>query len=131
MLRRIVSLLIANLFILSITSFAEQRPGADTIITNAKVYTVDANHPAAEAVAILGDRIVAVGTSAEIDAWRNDRTKVIDAHCHLLVPGFNDAHVPFVSGGMQLDSINLREAAAPDAFRDIVAARVKRTAKGE
>ncbi len=112
-------------------TLAEDHPGADIILTNARVYTVDANHAAAEAVAIVGDRIVAVGTNAEIDAWRNDRTKVIDGRGHLLLPGFNDAHVHFVSGGMQLDSINLREAPTPEAFRDIVAARVKKTAKGE
>ncbi|HEY3930505.1 MAG TPA: amidohydrolase [Candidatus Koribacter sp.] len=110
---------------------AQQRPGADTIITNAKVYTVDPSHPSAEAVAIIGDRIVAVGTSAEIDAWRNDKTNVIDGRGHLLLPGFNDAHVHFVAGGQQLDSINLREAASPEAFRDTVAERVKKTAKGE
>lgn len=123
--------LVLCLLILSAAAFSKERPGADTIITNARVYTVDADHAAGEAVAILGDRIVAVGTSAEVDAWRNDRTKVIDAHGHLLLPGFNDAHVHFVPGGMQLDSINLREAATPEAFRDTIAARVKKTAKGE
>ena len=127
--RRLIALL---LFCVSFTCLeAQQRPGVDTIITNARVYTVDPNHPSAEAVAILNGRIVAVGTSAEIDAWRNDKTNVIDAHGHLLLPGFNDAHVHFTPGGQQLDSINLREAATPEAFRDTVAARVKKTAKGE
>ena len=112
-------------------AFSEERPAADLIITNAHVYTVDANHPTGEAVAILGDRIVAVGSSAEIDAWRSDKTVMIDGRGHLLLPGFNDAHVHFIPGGVQLDSINLREAATPEAFRDTVAARVKKTAKGE
>lgn len=111
--------------------FAQQRPGANTIITNARVYTVDGNHPTAEAVAILGEHIVAVGSNAEIDAWRKDKTTVIDGHGHLLLPGFNDAHVHFIPGGMQLDSINLREAATPEAFRETLEARVKKTAKGE
>lgn len=119
------------LFVLTAWGVAQDRPGADTIITNARIYTVDPNHPTAEAVAILGDRIVAVGTSSEIDSWRNDKTNVIDAHGHLLLPGFNDAHVHFVSGGLELDSINLREAASPEAFRQIVAERVKKTPKGE
>ena len=123
------------LFVLGLVSVgmlaAEERPAADTIITNARVYTVDANHPTAESVAILGDRIVAVGTNAEIDAWRGEKTQVIDGRGHLLLPGFNDAHVHFVPGGQQLDSINLREAASPQVFRDNVAARVKKTAKGE
>src|SRR5271169_1391419 len=49
---------------------AETKPAADVIIQNARVWTVDSSHPEAEAVAILGDRIVAVGTSAQVDAWR-------------------------------------------------------------
>ena len=118
-------------WVLATTSGAQERPGADTIITNARVYTVDQSHPLAEAVAIIGDRIVAVGTSAEIDGWRNEKTNVIDGRGHLLLPGFNDAHVHFVSGGEQLDSINLRDAATPEAFRDKVAQRVKITKKGE
>ncbi|ABF42444.1 Amidohydrolase 3 [Candidatus Koribacter versatilis Ellin345] len=120
------------LLMLSFTAcFAEERPSANTIITNAHIYTVDANHPTAESVAILGDKIVAVGTNAEIDAWRGEKTQVIDGRGHLLLPGFNDAHVHFVPGGQQLDSINLREAATPEAFKQTVADRVKKTAKGE
>lgn len=131
MLRRSLLLFFLFLSLVAGLGVAQDRPGADTIITNARVYTVDANHPWAEAVAIIGDRIVAVGTNSEIDAWRNDKTNMIDAHGHLLVPGFNDAHVHFIQGGMQLDSINLREATTPEQFRDIVAERVKKTPKGE
>src|ERR1019366_5987530 len=132
LLRRLAVLSFLLWFLLAFgAAFGEERPGADTIITNARVYTVDANQPTAEAVAIVGDRIVGVGSNAEIDAWRADKTIVIDARGHLLLPGFNDAHVHFIPGGMQLDSINLREAATPEAFRETLEARVKKTAKGE
>ncbi len=114
LLRRLVLFLS---FVMVCGSFAQDRPSADTIITNAHIYTVDPNRPTAESVAILGDRIVAVGSNAEIDAWRGEKTQVIDGRAHLLLPGFNDAHVHFVPGGQQLDSINLRDAATPDAFR--------------
>jgi predicted amidohydrolase YtcJ len=77
---------------------AQEHPAAETIITNANVWTVDRNHPRAEAVAILNQRIVAVGTSAEMDGWRGPQTCIIDAAGKLLLPGFNDAHVHFVSG---------------------------------
>jgi len=65
---------------------AQEHPAAETIITNANVWTVDRNHPRAEAVAILNQRIVAVGTSAEMDGWRGPQTRIIDAAGKLLLP---------------------------------------------
>lgn len=110
---------------------AQERPAADLIITNAKVYTVDKNHPRAEAVAVLGDRIVGVGTSAAMDAWRGPETRMIDAGGKLLLPGFNDAHVHFISGGMQLDNVKLNDAASADEFTRRIGERAKITHKGE
>ncbi len=110
---------------------AEEKPAADLIITNAKVYTVDKAHPRAEAVAVLGPRIVAVGTSAEIDAWRGPNTRVIDAHSRLVLPGFNDAHVHFITGGLQLDSVQLNDAESPQEFAQRIGNFVKRVPKGE
>src|SRR5690348_14196629 len=89
------------------TAFAQSSPSADLIIINANVYTVDKAHPSAGAVAVLGDRIAAVGTNAEVQQWKGSKTKVIDAAGKLLLPGFNDAHVHFVNGGAQLDSVQL------------------------
>ena len=67
--------------LLLLTGFlsAEERPAADLIVTNAKVYTVDKARPHAEAVAVIGARIVAVGTSAEIDAWRGPNTSSVNS----------------------------------------------------
>ncbi len=109
---------------------SQTRPAADLIITNAHVWTVDSAHPRAEAVAILGERIVAVGTSSEIDRWRGDKTRVIDAHGRLLLPGFNDAHLHFTSGGLSLDSINVHDTASLAEFAHIIAARAATTAPG-
>jgi hypothetical protein len=110
---------------------AQNRPAAELIITNANVYTVDKNLPHAEAVAIIGDRIVAVGSATDIDQWRGTSTKVIDAAGKLLLPGFNDAHVHFIDGGLQLDSVDLRNAASPEEFARKIGERAKLTAKGE
>src|SRR5215469_8909567 len=93
---------------------AQAKPSATLIITNAAVYTVDKNHPNAEAVAVMGDRIVAVGSRAQIDSWRGPQTKVIDAGGELVLPGFNDAHVHFIQGGAQLDQVQLTDAANPE-----------------
>ena len=79
-------------------SLASSKPAADLIIVNAKVWTVDPSRPTAQAVAVLGDRIAAVGSNAEIEAWRGPATRIIDARGQLLLPGFNDAHVHLVSG---------------------------------
>jgi predicted amidohydrolase YtcJ len=110
---------------------SQPKPSATLIITNAVVYTVDKQHPRAEAVAVIGDRIVAVSSRAEIDLWRSPQTKVIDAGSKLLLPGFNDAHVHFISGGAQLDQVSLTEAADPQEFVRRIAAQVKKTPKGE
>jgi predicted amidohydrolase YtcJ len=110
---------------------AQQHPSADTIITNANVWTVDRNHPRAEAVAILNQRIAAVGTSPEMDAWRGPQTRIIDAGGKLLLPGFNDAHVHFVSGGFQLEQVQLTDAKTKDEFTKRIAAQAKKLKKGE
>src|SRR4051794_4174650 len=76
------------------------RPGAgaeasepSVIIRNARVITIDARDRIAEAIAIRGDRIVAVGTNAEVDARKGSTTQVIDAAGKTLLPGLYDSHV--------------------------------------
>ena len=115
----------------AIQATAEAKPSATLIVTNAAVYTVDKQQPKAEAVAVIGDRIVAVGSRADIDLWRGPQTKVIDAGGKLLLPGFNDAHVHFIQGGAQLDQVQLTDAATPEQFAQRIAAQVKKTPKGE
>ncbi len=118
-------------FVFAINMLAQSKPTADLIITNAKVWTVDKAHPKAKAVAVLGDRIIAVGSDADVEVLRGGATKVIDAHGKLLLPGFNDAHVHFVDGGLQLDSVQLNDAASTDEFVRRIAEQAKKTPKGE
>ena len=80
---------------------------ADTIVTHARVYTVDGAHPWAEAVAIAGGNLVAVGTEKEIAAYRGPATRVIDAEGRLVLPGFTDTHVHFLSGSTALTQVPL------------------------
>ena len=122
---------LAFFLILPLGNQAQSSAAADLIITNAKIWTVDPALPTAHAVAVLGDRIVAVGSNGDVDAWRGPGTRVIDAQGKLLLPGFNDAHVHFVSGGRQLDSIQLNDAANPQEFARRIGERVKVTPKGE
>src|ERR1022692_301666 len=111
--------------------FAQTKPAADLIIRNARIWTVDRSLPEAEAVAILGERIVAVGSSREVDAWRGPHTRVVDAAGKRLLPGFNDAHVHFTDGGAQLDNVQLNDAASPREFSRRIRGRAAKTGKGE
>ena len=107
------------------------RPAADLIITNGKLYTVDKSHPHAKALAVIGHRIVAVGTVSDIDQWRGTNTRVIDARDHTVLPGFNDAHTHFLEGGLQLDNVQLKDADSPQGFARRIGERAKHTPKGE
>jgi predicted amidohydrolase YtcJ len=109
----------------------QAQPAADLIILNAKVWTVDKTHPTAQAVAVLGDRIVAVGSNGDVEAWHGVRTRTIDASGKLLLPGFNDSHVHFVDGGLSLDSVQLNDATSAAEFARRIAEQVKKTPKGE
>lgn len=91
---------------------------ADLIIINANIRTMDRTRPIASATAILGNRIVAVGANTEIRRLAGATTRVIDAEGQLVLPGFNDAHVHFMSGGFQLSSLDLRDANTPQEFAD-------------
>jgi predicted amidohydrolase YtcJ len=82
----------------------------DVVVTNARVYTVNQAQPWAEAVAITGDHITRVGTAREIEAMRGPKTEVLDAHGHLVLPGFVDCHVHFMGGSLDLAHIDLNDA---------------------
>ncbi len=111
--------------------FAQSQPSADLILRNAKVWTVDKSNPTAQAVAVLGDRFVAVGTNADIEAWHGARTRVIDAGGRRLMPGLNDSHVHFVDGGLALDQVQLNDATSAEEFARRIGERARRTPKGE
>ena len=126
-------LIIVILFVLFAAGFlfAQSKPAADLIIHNAKVWTVDPAHAEAEAVAVIVERIVAVGSNQEIDAWRGPKTQIVDGAGKRLVPGFNDSHVHFTDGGTQLDSVQLNDAASAQEFTRRVGAQVAKTQKGQ
>ncbi|MBM3879748.1 MAG: amidohydrolase [Verrucomicrobia bacterium] len=94
---------------------------ADLVIRNARVQTLDPAQPTAEAIAILGEQIAAVGADAQIRAYIGPETRVVEANGGLLLPGFNDAHVHFLSGGFQLANVDLRDAASPAEFAQRIA----------
>lgn len=101
---------------------AAAQPSADLILLNGKIWTVNPGQPQAEAVAVRAGRIAAVGKTDEIRRWAGPATQVIDLGGKLVVPGFNDAHVHFCSGGSSMASVQLRDAGSQDEFRDRIGA---------
>ncbi len=82
-----------------------ERHQTDLILVNGRIFTADPSQPYAEAVAIRGERVLAVGTSSEIATLTNSNTRCIDLQGHVTIPGINDAHAHFPSfdlGGHQL-----------------------------
>ena len=90
--------------------WAQLSASADTVILNARVYTVNDSQPWAEAVAIRGDKILAVGRAQEIAHYRGPSTTVIDAKGKLVLPGLTDCHVHFLDGSLALQRIDLADA---------------------
>jgi predicted amidohydrolase YtcJ len=87
---------------------------ADLVFSGGTVHTVDRTRARADAVAVRGDRIAAVGSTEEIEPSIGPKTRVIDLAGRLLVPGFQDAHVHPISGGMDRRQCDLRESRGRD-----------------
>jgi predicted amidohydrolase YtcJ/enterochelin esterase-like enzyme len=103
---------------------------ADLVLLNGRVYTVDTARPWAEAVAVRGDRIVLVGSSAEVKGAVGPATRVIDLAGAFVTPGFNDGHVHVESTGALLTGANLLDVHEPGAFRERIAQAAKRLPTG-
>jgi predicted amidohydrolase YtcJ len=104
---------------------------ATIAVRDARVWTGNADQPWAEAVASRGDTIIAVGTNEEIDALTGPGTDVISVPGSMLVPGFIDTHVHFISSGSGLASVQLRDAATPDEFSARIGEFAKTVTPGE
>ncbi|HEY7964839.1 MAG: amidohydrolase [Steroidobacterales bacterium] len=90
---------------------------ATLILVNGRIWTENPRQPEAEAVAIDGNRIVAVGSSAAIRKLAAAGVQIVDLGGRRVVPGFNDAHVHFLDGGDALACVQLRDAASAEEFR--------------
>lgn len=118
----LLSLCLAGLAAITTPGLLHAQAHADSVLLGGKVWTGNPRQPEAEAVAIRDGRIVAVGSDREIRPWVDARTNVIQLQGRRVLPGFNDAHVHFFDGGQGLASVDLRDAASPEMFRDRIAA---------
>lgn len=116
---------------------SEAHPEADIIFNHANIYTgvADASSMGAgkraEALAVRGDRVLAVGTGGEIMKNKGPDTKVVDLGGHFVMPGFNDAHMHLASAGFEKMNVNLVGVKTLDEFRERIRARAETAAPGE
>src|SRR5436190_12192687 len=116
MLNRIAVLAVVVVGVLGAHQQTEITP-ADLVILNGAVYAADGSSGFKEALAIRGNRIVAVGTTAEIDKLRGPKTEAIDAGGAAVLPGFNDVHTHMLSGGLEMETVDLQGAQALDEIQ--------------
>ncbi len=116
---------------------ADTKPKADIIFFHANVYTgVPADTPFSdiqreEAIAVRGDRILAVGKTPDIQKLKGPQTQVVDLGGHFVMPGFNDAHLHLADAGLQKLGVDLQGVKSLDEFRERVRAKVQVAKAGE
>jgi predicted amidohydrolase YtcJ len=114
-----------------------EKAKADAIFTHGNIYTgtVDGSSLAAgkraEAIAVRGDHILAVGARDEVMKTKGPETKVVDLGGHFVMPGFNDAHLHLSLAGFEKLTVNLVGAKTLDEFRERIRAKVEKVALGE
>ena len=94
--------------------------GADLVVVNGRVLTMDDDNPAAEAVAVKDGVIIAIGSRASIEELKGPATKVVDARGGSVLPGFIEAHMHLFGGAAELDNLHLAGVHGFDALRDAI-----------
>lgn len=104
---------------------------ASLALINGDVYTVSSQPAHAQAIAIQGEKIVAVGSNADVRLWIGPHTRVIDLHGRFAMPGFNDAHTHLASAGMAKLTVNFEGAKSLAEFQQRIRAALKNYKPGE
>jgi predicted amidohydrolase YtcJ len=108
-----------------------QSPRADLVLTNGVVYTMDAKRPTAQAIAVAGNRIVAVGTSDEVAKLQAPNATLIDLKGATVIPGFKESHAHFLGIGQQKLNVNLVGTKSYQEIVDKIAAAARAAKPGE
>ena len=127
-----IIIILSLVFLAGACSQPYEGPPADFVIKNAKVVTIDKDNPRAQAVAVRGEFIIAVTSNRKIEQYIDETTtQVIDAKGRLVVPGFNDAHIHFLSGGSSMMNLDFRYVHDVQTIQKMVAEKVKESKPGE
>src|SRR5689334_8220632 len=116
------------LLIFTATGFSQP---ADLVLRNGKIVTMNAAAPVAQAIAMRGEKISALGSDTQAPQWIGPDTRVIDLHGMLAIPGFIEGHGHFTGVGEFRMGLDLREARTWDEIVDQVARAVKQAQPGE
>ena len=133
-LKKITAILTVILFVSLSGAYSKygEKLFADLVIKNAKIVTIDKDNPRAQAVAVKGEFIIAVASNRKINKYiQKGKTQVIDAKGRLVVPGFNDAHIHFMSGGSSMMNLDFRYVHDVQTIQKMVAEKVKESKPGE
>lgn len=105
------------------------QPFADIIILNARILTMDETAPKAEAIAIGGNTILAIGSNDKIEALKGPETRGIDAAGGTVLPGFNEAHMHIFMGSVGLRQLSLYKVKGFDELKANVSAYAAKNPK--
>ena len=119
-------LLLSTIALLIVSTALSQSQLADMVFVNGKIWTVDKAKPNAEALAVLNGRILSVGSTADVKRNIGPKTNVIDLKGKRMLPGFIDNHTHFMSGGFQLQSVDLRYTKSEIEFADVIRDRARK-----
>jgi len=103
---------------------------ADLAVINGKIFTADTEDSFAEAVAVVGEKIIAVGSNQEIEKHIGSSTEVLDAKDNLITPGFIDAHTHFEMGGESLTTLTFRGVRSVEKVQEMVAEKIEELPEG-
>ena len=106
-------------------------PPADLVLSNGKVVTVEDGMPEAQAIAVVGDRIAAIGSSADIKRHVGPKTQVIDLKGQLVIPGFIEGHGHFTGVGQAQLNLNLMKTTSWDQIVAMVGDAAKKAKPGQ
>ena len=121
----------AFLVCVSLAVVQAQTPSATLVLRNGKIVTVDAAMPQAQAIAVTGDRITAVGTNDAIQKFVGPKTQVIDLQGRLAIPGLVESHGHFMGFGQSKLTLDLMDVKDWDEIVSMVAAAAKQAKPGE
>ncbi|MEO8471156.1 MAG: amidohydrolase [Chryseolinea sp.] len=122
-------ILTISLFLL--ISCSEKQKSADLVIRGGKIYTMSSDKPSVEALAVSGDRIIAVGTNDEIKRYVGDDTKVVDLDGKVATPGFIESHAHLMGVGFNELDLDLMNVKSFDEIVELVQAAAAKSEPGQ
>lgn len=129
-LKKLVNILVPVIVFIFSVACEQKSVSADVLIVNANIWTGNENQPKAQSMAILGDSIIAIGTSTSLEGYKSKTTQVLDMKGKFITPGFIDCHVHLLMGGNALLSVELRDADSQDEFVKRIAEHSKSLPSG-